>query len=189
MNYKAANVSTMDGKETTGTDIPNPHNGPPGVLSGISSNNSNNKNKNLNCNVTSEYDSKSNNKTINNNNNINIEEGFKWSLGYFKKWLAEREGKAVMVETFCKIHDLLVKTMIAAESEITPQLHNHANYRTNCYELFGCDVILDRKLNPSLLEVNVSPSLMGSSPLDKRIKGLVMADVFHTVGMYSLLYI
>ncbi len=44
-------------------------------------------------------------------------------------------------------------------------------YRTNCFELFGMDVILDHKLEPSLLEVNVSPSLMGSSPLDKRIKG------------------
>ena len=45
-----------------------------------------------------------------------------------------------------------------------------ANYRTNCYELFGCDVMLDSRLNPHLLEVNVSPSLMGSSPLDKKIK-------------------
>jgi tubulin polyglutamylase TTLL4 len=114
----------------------------------------------------------------------NMNESFKWSLGSFKVWLAQREGKAIMVETFRKINDLLVKTMIAAESEITPKLHADANYRSNCYELFGCDVILDRQLNPTLLEVNVSPSLMGSSPLDKRIKGLVMADVFHTVGLY-----
>ena len=60
--------------------------------------------------------------------------------------------------------------MIAAESEITTKLHSIANYRTNCFELFGCDVILDEKLEPSLLEVNISPSLMSSSPLDKRIK-------------------
>ena len=112
------------------------------------------------------------------------QEAFKWSLGSFKQWLAQREGKAVVVETFRKINDLLVKTMIAAESEITPKLHADANYRSNCYELFGCDVILDKNLNPSLLEVNVSPSLMGSSPLDKRIKGIVMADTFHTVGLY-----
>jgi hypothetical protein len=68
-----------------------------------------------------------------------------------------------------------------------PHLHRHlssAQYRTNCYELFGCDVILDAQLNPYLLEVNVSPSLMGSSPLDKKIKGLVIADTLHIVGMY-----
>jgi hypothetical protein len=34
------------------------------------------------------------------------------------------------------------------------------------------------------LEVNVSPSLMGSSPLDKKIKGILVADIFHTVGFY-----
>jgi hypothetical protein len=30
--------------------------------------------------------------------------------------------------------------------------------------------------------VNVSPSLVGSSPLDRKIKGLLMTDVFHCVG-------
>ena len=74
--------------------------------------------------------------------------------------------------------------MIAAESEITPKLHTDASYRTSCYELFGCDVILDRQLVPSLLEVNVSPSLMGSSPLDRKIKGTLISDMFHLVGFY-----
>jgi hypothetical protein len=80
--------------------------------------------------------------------------------------------------------------------------------------LFGCDVILDKNLRPSLLEVNVSPSLMGSSPLDRKvirnryiyikrnemavfillffsfssmfikIKGTLIADLFHLVGIY-----
>jgi hypothetical protein len=58
-------------------------------------------------------------------------------------------------------------------------MHNAANYRTNCFELFGLDVILDTKLEPSLLEVNISPSLMGSSPLDKKIKGTLVADILH----------
>lgn len=90
----------------------------------------------------------------------------------------------MMEATFDKIFDLCLKTMIAAESEITPHLHQAANYRTNCFELFGCDVILDSSLTPHLLEVNVSPSLMGSSPLDKKIKGTVIADIFHIVGFY-----
>ena len=89
-----------------------------------------------------------------------------------------------METTFDRIFDLCLKTMIAAESEITPHLHQASNYRTNCFELFGCDVILDSNLNPHLLEVNVSPSLMGSSPLDKKIKGTVIADMLHIVGIY-----
>lgn len=111
-------------------------------------------------------------------------EGFKWSLAAFKRWLSRKESPEIMQATFMRIHDLCVKTMIAAESTITPQLHSSANYRSNCFELFGCDVILDSDLIPHLLEVNVSPSLMGSSPLDKRIKGAVIADTLHIVGLY-----
>lgn len=111
-------------------------------------------------------------------------EGFKWSLAAFRRWLAQREGREVMEQTFDRIFDLCLKAVIAAEGEITPHLHSSAQYRTNCFELFGCDVILDSDLRPHLLEVNVSPSLMGSSPLDKKIKGLVIADLLHIVGLY-----
>lgn len=106
-------------------------------------------------------------------------EGFKWSLTAFRKWLSRETSPDIMKKTFEKIDDLVVKTMIAAEAEITPRLHNAANYRTNCFELFGLDVILNNKLEPQLLEVNISPSLMGSSPLDKKIKGILVADILH----------
>lgn len=112
------------------------------------------------------------------------ESSFKWSLAAFKKYLEERTSRDVMEATFRRIDDLLVKTMIAAESEMTPRVYSDCPYRSNCYELFGCDVMLDSKLNPHLIEVNVSPSLMGSSPLDRQIKGLLVADMFHLVGLY-----
>lgn len=38
------------------------------------------------------------------------------------------------------------------------------------FEIYGFDVILDGKLKPVLLEVNVLPSLSSSSELDRRIK-------------------
>ena len=40
-------------------------------------------------------------------------------------------------------------------------LANSGAARSNCYELFGCDVMLDSHLMPHLIEVNISPSLMG----------------------------
>lgn len=118
-------------------------------------------------------------------NNVDSEmEGFKWSLSAFKKWLISNFGEKRAEETFDRIYDICIKTIIAAEGEITPNLQRSIKYRTNCYELFGCDIILDDNLNPYLLEVNVSPSLASSSPLDHRIKGMLMADVFHTVGVF-----
>ena len=109
-------------------------------------------------------------------------EGFKWSLKAFTRWLAEQESPAIMQRTMVKIHDLIVKTIIAAEPDLSHSLHTSVNYRTNCFELFGFDVFLDSHLDPHLIEVNISPSLMGSSPLDKRIKGTVISDVCHIVG-------
>jgi len=130
---------------------------------------------------------KDKNSNSNNKGSTNIHaerEGFKWSIAAFKRWLSEKESPEIMKKTFEKINDLCCKTMIAAESEITAKLYTSANYRSNCFELFGCDVILDADLNPHLLEVNVSPSLVGSSPLDRKIKGTLIADILHTVGTY-----
>merc|ERR1712096_372516 len=45
------------------------------------------------------------------------------------------------------------------------------------------DIMLDERLKPWLLEVNLLPSLSSSSPLDKRIKSTLMCDVFHCIGM------
>jgi hypothetical protein len=40
-----------------------------------------------------------------------------------------RTSKAVMLNTFRRIDDMLVKTMIAAESEMTPRMYTDCNYR------------------------------------------------------------
>lgn len=109
---------------------------------------------------------------------------YKWSYTEFKSYLAKKEGDEVANATHERIIDLLVKTMIGSESVITPHLHSSANYRTNCFELFGCDVMLDSKLKPHLVEVNISPSLMGGAAVDKLIKGQLIADILHVVGVY-----
>lgn len=39
-------------------------------------------------------------------------------------------------------------------------------------------------MRPWLLEVNISPSLSSSSPLDKVIKTALLTDIFNTIGVY-----
>ena len=51
-----------------------------------------------------------------------------------------------------------------------------------CFEIYGFVVIIDHKLRPWLLEVNVSPSLSSSSPLDKQIKTRLLSDTFYLIG-------
>ena len=52
-----------------------------------------------------------------------------------------------------------------------------------CFELYGFDVLLDANLKAWLLEVNVCPSLSSSSPLDKRIKTMLLIDTLHLIGV------
>eukprot|EP00439_Symbiodinium_sp_Y106_P041227 s6059_g5.t1 len=58
--------------------------------------------------------------------------------------------------------------------ELTPKL---VGPNQTCFELFGFDVLLDETLRPWLLEVNTCPSLSSSSPLDKRLKTQLVADM------------
>ena len=53
------------------------------------------------------------------------------------------------------------------------QCHNSAKP----FELFGFDILLDEALKPWLIEVNVACSLASSSPLDKRIKDMLVTDM------------
>ena len=59
---------------------------------------------------------------------------------------------------FASINDLVVKTIIAAEPELTSSLHQSPGgvpFRTNCFELFGFDVMFDQTLQPHLVEVSL----------------------------------
>ncbi len=49
--------------------------------------------------------------------------------------------------------------------------------------MFGFDILIDKKLKPWLVEVNVLPSLSSSSGFDKRIKTTVVCDILTLVGI------
>jgi len=82
-----------------------------------------------------------------------------------------------------KIEEIVIKTLISAEEPITASAHCLPN-RYNGYELFGFDIILDNELKPWLLEVNISPSLHSSSPLDLAVKGPMIKEVFNIAGFH-----
>ncbi|GMF50777.1 unnamed protein product [Phytophthora fragariaefolia] len=106
----------------------------------------------------------------------------KWSLSALVRTLQSQQLLDDPETLMSKIRAIICKTIIAAEAHLTPLLHQFAG-QSSCYELFGFDLMLDSKLRPWLIEVNVSPSLMGGSPLDRRIKGLLLSDTFHLVGL------
>jgi hypothetical protein len=108
----------------------------------------------------------------------------KWCLADLRAYFKEHGYD--FDQALARIQDLAIKTMIAVEPEIVQVLHRGTGPENlnaqMCFEVFGFDVLLDSDLKPWLLEVNVSPSLSSSSPLDRRLKTCLMADVLTLAG-------
>jgi len=82
-----------------------------------------------------------------------------------------------------RIYDLIVKSILAGEHHVFSALKKTCLHRTNCFELLGYDVMIDRELKPWLIEVNLSPSLACDSPLDLEIKSALLADTLNLAGI------
>lgn len=110
-------------------------------------------------------------------------EGSKWSFSAYKKKLIEIGSDPTAL--FKKIHDLIVKVCIATESYMSNGngIIKLLDHRNNCFELFGFDILIDNNLKPWLMEVNVSPSLSSSSPLDAKIKTSLICDILNLIGL------
>ena len=82
-----------------------------------------------------------------------------------------------------RIDDLIIKTLLSIENTVFNAMEMTVPYRTNCFEVLGFDILLDDTLRPWLLEINLSPSLNTDSPLDLKIKGSMIADLFTMIGV------
>ncbi len=49
--------------------------------------------------------------------------------------------------------------------------------------MYGFDILIDSSLKPWIMEVNVCPSLSSSSPMDRKIKHILLTDTLNTIGM------
>ena len=110
------------------------------------------------------------------------ENASKWNLAQLKNYF-EKVGinfKTVMH----RIKDVIIKTLQSVEPHIVSTIQRCTKHRNVCFELYGFDILLDAKLKPWLLEVNISPSLSSSSPLDKKIKTMLICDTLNLVGVY-----
>lgn len=108
----------------------------------------------------------------------------KWSLQMLYKYL-EDQGKSKELADFqVALEDLIIKTLLAVESKVLMMATSASSGAQKGFELYGFDILLEGEdMKPWLLEVNVFPSLSSSSPMDKRIKTILVSDMFQLVGI------
>jgi len=104
-------------------------------------------------------------------------QGHKWTLKtLWRHFDAEGIDHSVIWE---KIKDLMIKTILSAESSMVNLFQANVASRYSCFELFGFDILLDSRLKPWLIEVNISPSLHSSSSLDLDVKSALTTEVLN----------
>lgn len=89
---------------------------------------------------------------------------------------------------WARIYDAIIKSIISIENQVVSSIkkvqnNSGSSIKSNCFDLFGFDIILDSDLKPWILEVNLSPSLAFDSPLDFHIKSNLIVDVLNVVGI------
>lgn len=121
---------------------------------------------------------------VENDNAMEDGKGSKWSITALRKLFSEQGIDDEKL--WAKIKDLVIKTILSIESITYAGCEMHLPYRTNCFELLGFDVLIDDTLNPWLLEVNLSPSMNCDAPIDQKIKGEMISDLFTLTGVVSI---
>ena len=58
-------------------------------------------------------------------------------------------------------------------------------YKNTKFQLFGCDVAIDEKLNAKIMEINKGPDLGAKDLRDSKLKHNLVRDIFKTVGLIN----
>ncbi|KAF5298246.1 hypothetical protein FQR65_LT09757 [Abscondita terminalis] len=85
-----------------------------------------------------------------------------------------------------RVDDVIIKSIICAwpvlKHSYMACFPNH-DVVPACCELLGIDVILDKRLNPQLLEINHSPSFHTDTKLDCEVKEALLEDMFNMLNL------
>jgi len=81
------------------------------------------------------------------------------------------------------INDVIVKTLIAISPHSRGAALQCGMHRQQGFELYGIDVMLDSDAQPHILELNYSPDISAAMPMDRFIKGRLVADTLNLAGI------
>ncbi|XP_055336431.1 uncharacterized protein LOC129586931 [Paramacrobiotus metropolitanus] len=106
----------------------------------------------------------------------NHSHGNKWNVKTFRLYLERVFGRGRTDALFDRIFWMIVQSLKAALPLMDSERH--------CYEMYGYDCLIDAHLKPWLLEINASPSLEESTPIDRINKTNLLMDTMR-MAMYE----
>ncbi|XP_037808642.1 probable beta-tubulin polyglutamylase isoform X3 [Lucilia sericata] len=112
------------------------------------------------------------------NEDVNACQGHKWTLQSLWSCLEARGVNTKRL--WATLRNLVIRAIISGEAGLNRTYRQNVNFRYNCFELFGFDVLLDENIIPWLLEINISPSLHSELPLDLHVKGPLIQSLLNT---------
>jgi tubulin polyglutamylase TTLL5 len=121
---------------------------------------------------------------IRSNNAGDEDVGHKWTLSALLRHL--RNQGCNTEQLMLNIEDIIIKAIFACTQPIVSACRMFVNHFSNCFELFGFDILIDDTLKPWLIEVNLSPSLGCDSPLDTKVKASLLTDLLTLVGIPAI---
>ncbi|XP_061402061.1 tubulin glycylase 3B [Musca vetustissima] len=98
-----------------------------------------------------------------------------WGLDQFKAYMKSQNIPEDVWENkvFSGFRENLIAVVLASLDE--------TNLCENCFELYGCDFMLDDQYTPILIEINSTPDLSASTEVTARICPMVMEDCIKVV--------
>lgn len=99
--------------------------------------------------------------------------GCKWTLGKLRHYLHKHDIDDRLL--WHRITSIIIITLLSQVQEIPSN-------SSNCFELFGFDILIDEKLKPWLLEVNFSPALGNDCNQDELVKKPLLNDILEALN-------
>ena len=102
----------------------------------------------------------------------------KWSLSFFLKQMESVTDTDALMK---KIEKACTSIILCGQTKIRDEHKESKRSFSGSFELYGVDVMLDKELNPYVIEVNISPSMEGGqSKMDSSLKIDLLTDTFNT---------
>lgn len=109
------------------------------------------------------------------NENVESIENSKWSLDFLLNYF---KSLSIDIEKLMKdIEKVVISSLIGGVCQIRRHHQNLIKHPHTSYEVYGFDILLDEKLKPYVIEINISPSMCADSLLDKKLKEDLLADL------------